>query len=141
MPENNRNSTMEIHLISNNKDRFSQVTKGRILATELMQRVFHVEHQTLFPLTEKEAHNAAPDSQGAITHILIMAFGSVKIGIGQELKKQYFGPGSILCFTDQEGLGHSSIVGASGCDRIYMQARGHIRTSHLLPLLEEDEKE
>ena len=134
MLENKRDATFQVALISNNiESGFSEITEGRIKVSSLMSKVFYAEHQSLKPGVHRDAHNAEPDEIGPITHILMINEGAVSIGVGKELKQKYFEKGWVLCFTDEEGKGHSSRVSTYGCERTYMRAAGHLQKGDLLP--------
>lgn len=51
----------------------------------------------------------------------------VYVGDPSCLQEHYFGPGSWVAFNDDQGAGHASKVGPSGCTRTMRVLSGHFK--------------
>lgn len=113
-------------------EKFSHVVETAIQHGDWEDMVISTELQEIPPGTTREFHNAAHHPEhGPVTYFQEVHEGGFSVGTGDPAKPQetFFGPGSWVAFTDDQGPGHSSQVGPSGVKRTLRVLKGLLQPS------------
>jgi len=108
----------------------SKIREGYLDQKYFTHGMFAEEFQNMLPAERKGAHNAAPDAEGPVAYCQLVLYGDFSVTLiredHQDDQVETFHGGDIVIFQDDTGLGHSSVIGHSGCRRWLRKRRGHI---------------
>ncbi len=124
-------STLTIRLVccSDTADRHTQILSQDFDSSVVDQMVIETVEQELDAGVERGLHNAAHHPEhGPVTYLQKVNSGGffVTVGDPDNLEETFFGAGSLVAFTDDEGPGHGSRVGPDGVQRTMRVLKGHL---------------
>ena len=96
-------------------------------SSTLDELIIETIEQDLEAGRERGLHNAAHhEVHGPVTYLQHVHSGGffVTVGHPDHLEETYFGPGSWVAFTDDQGPGHGSRVGPDGVKRTLRVLKG-----------------
>ena len=125
---------LHVHIIYT-KNGVSEIREGYLDQTYFIEGMFGEVFQNMMPADKKPAHNAAADADGPIAYCQLVLYGDFSVTLVREDHQldqvETFHNGDIVIFQDEDGLGHSSVIGHSGCRRWLRKRRGHIDLDRL----------
>lgn len=127
-------STLAISIVccDDTPDRHTQIISLEVDSSVVDEMMVETHEQELDAGTARGLHNAAHhDEHGPVTYLQNVNTGGffVTVGHPDELQETFFGPGTWVAFTDDEGPGHGSRVGPDGVQRTLRILKGHLGKS------------
>ncbi len=111
-------------------DRYTQIVPIEVDESLIDALVIETVEQDLEAGRTRGLHNAAhQEPYGPVTYFQTVHSGgfSVSVGHPDQLTETFFGPGSLVAFSDDQGPGHGSLVGPDGVQRTMRILRGRLR--------------
>lgn len=119
--------TISVVCCDDTPERHTQIISIDVDSSVIDELVVETIEQELEAGRERGLHNAAHhDVHGPVTYFQTVHSGGFFVSVGHpdNLTEAYFGPGSLVAFSDDKGPGHGSKVGPEGVQRTLRILKG-----------------
>lgn len=123
------NLTISVVCCDDTAEKHTQIISLDVDSSVVDEMLVETAEQVLEAGLTRGLHNAAHhDQHGPVTYLQLVHEGGFFVSTGKpdSLTETFFGPGSLVAFTDDEGPGHGSKVGPEGVKRTMRILKGHL---------------